>query len=163
MYLSLSLSLAFALRLFLAVAVPLRSNQPRIHMKGKEAGDAFVKQADVLNKMNERDEACTAYLNASKAYKKASPHGKGCYSPNKPTPRSSYSPYVPTPWPLIPLNRRSPMFTAGSGDPSGSRALLRSRSEPEATRRNVRKRNCGFCSSHARLRARGRMVPRRGL
>ncbi|KAJ3051357.1 hypothetical protein HK097_007653 [Rhizophlyctis rosea] len=40
----------------------------------KEAGDAFVKQADVLNKMNERDEACTAYLNASKAYKKASPH-----------------------------------------------------------------------------------------
>ncbi|KAJ3037461.1 hypothetical protein HDV00_001702 [Rhizophlyctis rosea] len=40
----------------------------------KEAGDAFVAQADILNRMNERDEACTAYLNASKAYKKASPH-----------------------------------------------------------------------------------------
>ncbi|KAJ3278840.1 hypothetical protein HK104_001987 [Borealophlyctis nickersoniae] len=41
----------------------------------KEAGDAFLSQANVLNRMNERDEACTAFLNAAKAYRKNDPQG----------------------------------------------------------------------------------------
>lgn len=32
-------------------------------------------QANVLNRMNERDEASSAYMNASKCFKKISPQG----------------------------------------------------------------------------------------
>ncbi|KAJ3218981.1 hypothetical protein HDU67_003345 [Dinochytrium kinnereticum] len=39
----------------------------------KEAGDAFISQANVLMKMGEKDEASSAYLNASKAFKKTHP------------------------------------------------------------------------------------------
>ncbi|KAJ3102614.1 hypothetical protein HDU97_000398 [Phlyctochytrium planicorne] len=39
----------------------------------KEAGDSFLSQANVLLKMGEKDEASSAYLNASKAFKKTHP------------------------------------------------------------------------------------------
>ncbi|KAJ3094747.1 hypothetical protein HDU96_001492 [Phlyctochytrium bullatum] len=39
----------------------------------KEAGDAFISQANVLLKMGEKDEASSAYINASKAFKKTHP------------------------------------------------------------------------------------------
>ena len=42
---------------------------------GKESGDAYREQATTLEKMGERDEAATCYLNASKSYKKEFPKG----------------------------------------------------------------------------------------
>ncbi|KAI8799763.1 soluble NSF attachment protein [Cladochytrium replicatum] len=39
----------------------------------REAGDAFIAQASCLIKIQERDEASAAFINASKAYKKSSP------------------------------------------------------------------------------------------
>jgi alpha-soluble NSF attachment protein len=44
-------------------------------MSGKESGDAFIQQAQCLLKCNEKDEAATAFMNASKSYNKASPQG----------------------------------------------------------------------------------------
>ncbi|KAG5461055.1 MAG: soluble NSF attachment protein [Olpidium bornovanus] len=40
---------------------------------GKEAGDAFTKQADMQLRQSERDEAANTYINASKCYKKSNP------------------------------------------------------------------------------------------
>lgn len=42
---------------------------------GKEAGDSFLSQGKTLEKGGEKDEAATAYVNASKAYKKTHPKG----------------------------------------------------------------------------------------
>jgi hypothetical protein len=41
-----------------------------------EAGNAFILQANVLIKAGEKDEAATAYLNASKSFKKSNPKGE---------------------------------------------------------------------------------------
>ncbi|KAI8817118.1 soluble NSF attachment protein [Fimicolochytrium jonesii] len=46
----------------------------KVAKKWKEAGDAFMSKATVLNRMNERDEASGAYMDAAKCYKKISPH-----------------------------------------------------------------------------------------
>ncbi len=42
----------------------------------KQSGDAFMKQGEILEKMGERDQASSSYINASKSYKKENP--KGC-------------------------------------------------------------------------------------
>lgn len=42
---------------------------------GKEAGDAFIKAADMYNRLNEREEASSRYIDASKCYKKSNPQG----------------------------------------------------------------------------------------
>jgi alpha-soluble NSF attachment protein len=47
-----------------------------LNFKGKEAGDALLSKANIFLKMGERDEAATAYMDASKAYKKTHPTGK---------------------------------------------------------------------------------------
>jgi alpha-soluble NSF attachment protein len=39
---------------------------------GKEAGDAFNKAANMQIQLNERDEAASTFINASKCYKKCS-------------------------------------------------------------------------------------------
>ncbi|RKP03143.1 hypothetical protein CXG81DRAFT_9913 [Caulochytrium protostelioides] len=48
-------------------------NTFRLNQRWNEAGDAYMQQAGVLVRMNERDEAATAYLNASKVFKRISP------------------------------------------------------------------------------------------
>lgn len=45
-------------------------------MLGKESGDTFCKAATMQLNMNERDEAASSYINASKSFKKCSPQGK---------------------------------------------------------------------------------------
>ncbi|KAI9090806.1 soluble NSF attachment protein [Phlyctochytrium arcticum] len=49
------------------------ANAFKLGKKWREAGDAFMSQGGVLLRMNERDEASSAFLNASKAFKKNSP------------------------------------------------------------------------------------------
>ncbi|KAJ3166716.1 hypothetical protein HDU88_003199 [Geranomyces variabilis] len=49
------------------------ANAFKLSKKWKEAGDAFMSQAGVLNRMNERDEAASSYMNAAKCFKKNSP------------------------------------------------------------------------------------------
>ncbi|KND03751.1 uncharacterized protein SPPG_01207 [Spizellomyces punctatus DAOM BR117] len=49
------------------------ANAFKLAKKWKEAGDAFIAQANVLNRMNERDEASSSYMNAAKCFKKNSP------------------------------------------------------------------------------------------
>lgn len=46
---------------------------------GKEAGDALVSKANISLKQGERDEAASAYMDASKAYRKGNPIGNWCF------------------------------------------------------------------------------------
>jgi hypothetical protein len=60
--------------------LPIRINWSKcvlfnFYYKGKQAGDAFISQGKTLEKGGEKDEAATAYVNASKAYKKTHPKG----------------------------------------------------------------------------------------
>ncbi|TPX40989.1 hypothetical protein SeMB42_g01278 [Synchytrium endobioticum] len=48
-------------------------NAFKLAKKWKEAGDAYMLQASTLMKMNEPDEASSAFMNAAKAYKKEFP------------------------------------------------------------------------------------------
>jgi len=48
-------------------------NQFKLLKKWKESGDAFIQQSACLLKAGEKDEAATAFMNASKSYKKSSP------------------------------------------------------------------------------------------
>ena len=50
-------------------------NAYRLSKKWKQSGDAFSKQAELLDTLGERDESASAYLNAAKSYKKESPKG----------------------------------------------------------------------------------------
>lgn len=49
------------------------ANQFKIEKRFKEAGDAFAKEADCREKMQEPNEAATAWWNAAKAYKQGYP------------------------------------------------------------------------------------------
>ncbi|KAL7747230.1 vesicular-fusion protein S17 [Sorochytrium milnesiophthora] len=49
------------------------ANQYKLAKKWKEAGDAFVKSADMQIRLSERDEAAQRFLDASNAYKKSNP------------------------------------------------------------------------------------------
>lgn len=48
-------------------------NAFKLAKKWKEAGDAYMQQATILMKMNEADEASSAFMNAAKTYKKEFP------------------------------------------------------------------------------------------
>jgi alpha-soluble NSF attachment protein len=50
-------------------------NAFKLQKQFKESGDAYKKQGEVREKLNERDEASNCYLNASKSYKKEFPQG----------------------------------------------------------------------------------------
>lgn len=50
-------------------------NQFKLLKNWKASGDAFMQQSVYLIKINEKDEAATAFMNASKSYKKSSPLG----------------------------------------------------------------------------------------
>ncbi|KAJ3085664.1 vesicular-fusion protein S17 [Quaeritorhiza haematococci] len=50
------------------------ANSFKLAKKWKEAGDAYLQQAGCLIRIGEADEAASAYINASKAYKKSNPH-----------------------------------------------------------------------------------------
>ena len=50
-------------------------NQYKLLKRWKESGDAFMQQSALLLKAGEKDEAATAFMNASKSYKKSSPIG----------------------------------------------------------------------------------------
>ena len=52
------------------------ANRFQMAKKWKEAGDAFSQAADCQIRMDERDEAASTLVNASKAYKKVSPTGE---------------------------------------------------------------------------------------
>ncbi|KAI9022521.1 soluble NSF attachment protein [Hyaloraphidium curvatum] len=52
------------------------ANRFQLAKKWKEAGDAFVAAAEAQIKLQERDEAASIFVNASKAYKKVSPLGE---------------------------------------------------------------------------------------
>jgi hypothetical protein len=41
----------------------------------KQAGDAFMKQGELMELIGERDESSGCYINASKCYKKEFPRG----------------------------------------------------------------------------------------
>jgi alpha-soluble NSF attachment protein len=49
------------------------ANQFKMLKRWKEAGDAYMKVAEMQILLNERDEAAMTYINASKAFKKSSP------------------------------------------------------------------------------------------
>lgn len=51
------------------------ANRFTLAKKWKESGDAFMEAADCQVKLQERDEAASTYVNASKSYKKVSPLG----------------------------------------------------------------------------------------
>ncbi|KAG9296390.1 hypothetical protein G9A89_014982 [Geosiphon pyriformis] len=48
------------------------ANTFKLAKRWKEAGDAFIRAASMQIQLNERDEAATTYINASKCYKKSS-------------------------------------------------------------------------------------------
>ncbi|KAL2919630.1 vesicular-fusion protein S17 [Polyrhizophydium stewartii] len=49
------------------------ANAFKLSKKWKDSGDAFVQQAQTLERMGDRDDAASAYINASKSYKKEHP------------------------------------------------------------------------------------------
>ncbi|KAI9341646.1 soluble NSF attachment protein [Obelidium mucronatum] len=48
-------------------------NTFKLNKQWKESGDAYMSQANMLMRMNEKDEAATAFMNAAKSFKKSHP------------------------------------------------------------------------------------------